>query len=86
METVIKGKDGVQIASGKNHAAKPGMTASDVVMEIVRDAAMQGVGFSEIQAKTGFGEKKIRNIVFRLNKLGKIKRKSRGIYVVASHG
>jgi len=41
----------------------------------------QGTGFADIQAKTGFEEKKIRNIIFRLNKIGKIKRKSRGIYI-----
>jgi DNA-binding transcriptional regulator PaaX len=41
------------------------------------------LGFAEIQAKTGFDEKKIRNIIFRLNKTGKIKRKTRGIYVAA---
>ena len=42
-----------------------------------------GLGFAEIQAKTAFDEKKIRNIIFRLNKTGKIKRKSRGIYIAA---
>ena len=41
----------------------------------------QGTDFATIQAKTDFDEKKIRNIIFRLNKIGKIKRKSRGIYI-----
>jgi hypothetical protein len=45
--------------------------------------ARKGLGFSDIQAKTGFGDKKIRNIIFRLNKIGKIKRKTRGIYIAA---
>jgi DNA-binding transcriptional regulator PaaX len=43
----------------------------------------QGIDFAAIQANTGFDEKKIRNIIFRLNKTGKIKRKSRGIYIAA---
>jgi hypothetical protein len=38
-------------------------------------------GFAQIQAKTGFGEKKLRNVIFRLNDMNKIKRKSRGIYI-----
>lgn len=62
-------------------SGRPGMTASDTVLEIIKETGDDGVNFAEIQAKTGFDEKKIRNIVFRLNKLGKIKRKSRGIYV-----
>ena len=56
-------------------------TASDVVLNTM-GKFKKGVGFAEIQARTGFGEKKVRNIIFRLDKLGKIKRKSRGIYVI----
>ena len=54
-------------------------TASNAVLEIIRRYP-DGVGFSEIQVQTGFGEKKLRNILFRLHKLDKIKRKSRGVY------
>ena len=61
---------------------RSGSTASDQVLDAIRKYK-QGAGFSEIQAKTGFNEKKIRNIIFRLNKIGKIKRKNRGTYVVA---
>ena len=57
-----------------------GKTASDTVQDIVKKAR-KGVGFGDIQAKTGYDEKKLRNIIFRLNKLGRIKRKSRGLYV-----
>ena len=76
------------VARGRrNHSAKaPGkvsaVTAADNVLEIVR-RYKDGVGFAEIQMQTGFGEKKLRNIIFRLNKLGKIKRKRRGIYIEA---
>ena len=57
-------------------------TAIDVVLEAIK-RSKQGIGFAAIQAKTGFDEKKIRNIIFRLNKIGKIKRISRGIYIAA---
>ena len=57
-----------------------GKTASDTVQDIVK-RARNGVGFADIQAKTGYDEKKLRNIIFRLNKLGRIKRVSRGLYV-----
>lgn len=65
---------------GKNDAKQPISTASDVVLEVIR-RYKGGIGFSEIQMQTGFEEKKLRNIIFRLNKLGRIKRKSRGIYI-----
>ena len=57
-----------------------GKTASDTVQDIVK-RTRNGVGFADIQAKTGYDEKKLRNIIFRLNKLSRIKRKSRGLYV-----
>jgi len=55
-------------------------TASDEVFNVIKHFN-NGTGFPEIQDRTGFGDKKIRNILFRLNKLGKIRRKSRGIYI-----
>ena len=58
------------------------MTAIDTVLDAIK-RSKQGIDFAAIQAKTGFDEKKIRNIIFRLNKTGKIKRKSRGIYIAA---
>lgn len=66
----------------KGSAKAPAVTASDHVLDIVR-RYKNGVGFAEIQLQTGFGGKKLRNIIFRLNKTGKIKRKSRGIYIEA---
>ena len=61
---------------------KAAVTAVDMVFDVIK-RSREGLGFAEIQAKTGFGDKKIRNIIFRLNKTGKIKRKSRGIYIAA---
>ena len=59
---------------------KSGVTASDAVLSIIK-RSKNGVGFADIQKKAGFPEKKLRNIIFRLNKLGKIKPKDRGIYL-----
>ena len=61
---------------------KTTLTAIDIVYDVIK-RSRKGLGFSDIQAKTGFGDKKIRNIIFRLNKIGKIKRKTRGIYIAA---
>ena len=63
------------------HPGRPGMTASDMVLEVIREAGDKGIGFAEVKDKTGFNEKKIRNIIFRLNKLGRIQRIDRGIYM-----
>ena len=66
-------------AGGKEFQEKVIATASDEVFHVIK-RFNNGTGFPEIQDRTGFGDKKIRNILFRLNKLGKIRRKSRGIY------
>lgn len=55
-------------------------TASDQVLEVI-GRYPEGVGLAEIKLQTGHEDKKLRNILFRLHKLGKIRRKSRGIYV-----
>jgi hypothetical protein len=57
-------------------------TASGTVLDVLRRYP-DGVDFAQIKLETGFGEKKLRNILFRLHKLEKIQRKSRGIYVPA---
>ena len=66
----------------KNPRSAKGATASDTVLETIKHFK-QGASFADIQAKTGFNEKKLRNIIFRLHKLEKIKRKSRGVYIAA---
>jgi hypothetical protein len=78
LENLIKqSADNAGIRMGRRKTA---MTAIDVVLDAIK-RSKQGIGFASIQAKTGFDEKKIRNIIFRLNKIGKIKRKSRGLYI-----
>ena len=91
LEKLIKssaGKTNQRAVTRKSGAPKKrakgatGMTASDTVLSIVKKHR-NGVGFAAIQTKTGYDEKKLRNIIFRLNKLGRISRKERGTYVAA---
>lgn len=57
-------------------------SSTGIVLEVIK-RFKKGVGFSEIRKRTGFGEKKLRNIIYRLHKTKKIVRKSRGIYIVS---
>ena len=84
LENLIKAAmaSGTYPLKGSAGTRKPAVTAVDMVFDVIK-RSRKGLGFADIQAKTGFGDKKIRNIIFRLNKIGKIKRKSRGIYVAA---
>ena len=58
------------------------LTATDQVLEIIK-RAKKGVDAPTLIEKTGFEDKKIRNILFRASKQGKIKKAGRGIYVAA---
>lgn len=79
IERSVINNDHAEVRVGRRKAA---MTAIDVVLDTIKRSKL-GIDFAAIQAKTGFDEKKIRNIIFRLNKTGKIKRKSRGIYIAS---
>jgi hypothetical protein len=83
LENLIKQSElGVNNVSAGYSRRRTAMSAVDIVLDTIKHSR-QGLGFTEIQAKTGFDEKKIRNIIFRLNKIGKIKRKRRGVYIAA---
>ena len=56
------------------------LTATDQVVKIIK-RSKKGVDVSTLKKKTGFDDKKIRNILNRSSKQGKIKRAGRGIYV-----
>jgi len=79
INNLAMGSYGAKAPIGRRKAS---LMAVDIVLDTIRNSK-EGIGFAQIQAKTGFDEKKIRNIIFRLNKTGKIKRKSRGIYIAA---
>jgi hypothetical protein len=57
-------------------------TATDQVLKIIKQSK-KGVDVPTIKAKTGFNDKKVRNIVFRAAKESRIKKSGRGIYVAA---
>ena len=75
--TATTGQPRPPAASGRG--TKGAATAMDTVYNVIR-RARNGASFKYIQTKTGFDDKKIRNIIFRLNKLDKIRRQSRGVY------
>ncbi len=55
------------------------LTATDQVLRIIMKRK-RGLDTLTLMHKTGFDEKKVRNIVFRAFKEGKIKRVGRGLY------
>jgi hypothetical protein len=57
-------------------------SSTGIVLEAIK-RFKKGVGVPEIRTRTGLGEKKLRNIIYRLHKTGKIVRKSRGIYIAS---
>jgi len=58
------------------------VTATDKILQIVK-RSKKGVDVPTLKKKSGFDDKKVRNIVFRASKEGKIKKSGRGIYVWA---
>ena len=56
-------------------------SASSIVLGIIGNYP-EGTDFKTIKAATGFDDKKLRNIIFRLDKIGKIQRVDRGIYKI----
>ena len=72
----------VKTSVAKTKKGKNTLTASDVVYGIIK-RSKKGLKISDIKLKTEFEDKKLRNILFRLYSLGRIKRLSRGIYTSA---
>jgi ElaB/YqjD/DUF883 family membrane-anchored ribosome-binding protein len=70
----------VKKAAPKKKAAKA--TATDQILKIIK-RTRKGVDVPTLKAKTGFEDKKVRNIIFRASKEGKIKKVGRGIYIGA---
>ncbi len=67
-------------APAKKRAAQP--TATEQVLNIIK-RSKKGVNAATMMTKTGFDLKKVRNILQRTFKQGKIKRVEKGIYVGA---
>ena len=58
------------------------LTATDKILSII-NRSKKGVSVQALIKKTGFDQRKIANILFRVSKMGKIKSVSRGVYVGA---
>ena len=75
-------KAGAVKGAAKKKQARRGrakMTATEKILSVIERSA-RGADISALKAKTGFEDKKIRNIVFRLAKQGTNKRAGRGVY------
>ena len=57
-------------------------SASSIVLDVIANHP-KGTDFKTIKAATGFDDKKLRNIIFRLDKIERIVRVKRGIYKIA---
>ena len=67
----------------KTTAKKPTrVSASGTVLAIVK-RSRKGIDTATLERKTGFKGRKIRDIIFRLRKQGKIKSERKGVYVKA---
>ncbi len=57
-------------------------TAVDTVLAIIK-RYKKGVGNAALMEKTGYNQKKVANLVFKLRKQGKVKSVDKGVYVKA---
>jgi len=65
-------------STSTSNGASPA-NATETVLQLIR-RSKNGIGIAEIREQTGYDDKKLRNIIFRLNKIEKIMRVSRGSY------
>ena len=74
----------IKKVTAKKPAAKEvtKVTAADTVLRII-NRYKKGVGTATLMKKTGYNQKKIANIVFKLSKQGKITSVGMGVYVKA---
>jgi hypothetical protein len=66
----------------KAAAASKGETAINAVYQII-GRAKNGADTATIKQKTGFNDKKVQNIIYKLKKQGKIQSSKKGIYAKA---
>ena len=81
---VVKAKTKRTVKAKKTAPQKKALkvTATEQILKIIK-RSKKGVDVPMLKAKTGFNDKKVRNIVFRASKEGKIKKIGRGVYVGA---
>lgn len=66
--------------AAKNVAAKKPATAVDTVLNII-NRSRKGADSAALMKKTGFNQKKIHNVVYKLKKQGKVKSVGNGVYL-----
>ena len=81
-KAVAKKKVAVKAPAKKAPAPKKAVqvTATDQILKIIK-RSKKGVDVPTLKKKTGFDDKKVRNIVFRAAKEDRIKKSGRGVYV-----
>ena len=87
-KTRVKAKARVKAKPAKRRAVARKTTvkkakrvpASDLVFKIIK-RSRKGVGMEALKSKTGYKDKKIRDIIYRLKNQGKIKSLRAGIYI-----
>jgi uncharacterized Zn finger protein len=75
-----RAKTSVKKATTKRKIAE--LTDTAQLLDIIK-RSKRGLNVATLRQKTGFDEKKIRNMIYKANKEGKIRRASRGIYLGA---
>ena len=68
-------------AAPRKRAAKK-VTSTDQILKIIK-RSRKGVNVPTLKAKTGFEDKKVRNIIYRASKEGTLTKVGRGVYVGA---
>jgi uncharacterized Zn finger protein len=74
----------IKTPAKKSAAKRKTAAATDTaqILDIIK-RSKKGLDVVTLQQKTGFGEKKIRNMIYKAHKEGKIRRAGRGVYVGA---
>ena len=68
-------------AAAERHTVKPGRIPANRVVFDVINRNRKGINTRTLVDKTGYKEKKVRDIIYRLKKQGKVKSIRTGIYV-----
>ena len=70
----------VKKSAEKKVATKKPVTAVDAVLKII-NRSKKGFDIAALMKKTGFNQKKIHNVVYKLKKQGKVKSVGKGVYL-----
>ena len=77
-----KTKPKKKVVVKKPAVKKTAKTSIDTVLAIIK-MSKKGVNTATLMKKTGFSEKQIHNIVYKLKKQGKVKSEGKGVYLKA---